>query len=79
MKVRAADIIFARSVELHNLQYATILCDGDSKAFKHIDAQQLYDKEVSKENCVNHVAKRVYAGLEKVKKANKGLGGMANL
>lgn len=79
MEVRAADIIFARSVELHNLQYTTILCDGDSKAFKHIAAQQLYDKEVSKEDCVNHVAKRVYAGLEKVKKANKGLGGRGKL
>ncbi|EEC05912.1 hypothetical protein IscW_ISCW004321, partial [Ixodes scapularis] len=73
------EVLQQPEMELHNLQYATILCDGDSKAFKHIDAQQLYDKEVSKENCVNHVAKRVYAGLEKVKKANKGLGGMANL
>ncbi|KAG0427631.1 hypothetical protein HPB47_025329 [Ixodes persulcatus] len=69
MEVRAADIIFARSVELHNLQYTTILCDGDSKAFKHIAAQQLYDKEVSKEDCVNH----------KVKKANKGLVGRSKL
>ncbi|KAM7312937.1 hypothetical protein ISCGN_009841 [Ixodes scapularis] len=79
MEVQAAEVIFSRSVGLHNLQYTTILCDGDSKAYNHVSALQLYDKEVAKEDCVNHVAKRVYAGLEKLKKAKKGLGGRGKL
>ncbi|CAN8031141.1 unnamed protein product, partial [Ixodes persulcatus] len=33
MELQAADEIFRRSVQLHNLQYVTVLCDGDSKAF----------------------------------------------
>lgn len=75
MTVQAAEVIFSQSVGPHNLQYTTILCDGDSKAYNHVSALELYDKEVAKEDCVNHVAKRVYAGLEKLKKAKKKLEG----
>lgn len=70
----AAGVILSRSVEFHKLQYVTMLCDGDSKAYNHVAALQLYDKDVSKE-CMNHVAQRLYAGMEKLKKAKKGLGG----
>ncbi|CAN7939283.1 unnamed protein product [Ixodes hexagonus] len=61
------------------VRYVTVLCDGDSKAFTHVSGLDLYDKNIHKEDCVNHVAKRMYAGLEKLKKAKKGLGGKGKL
>lgn len=79
MEAHAAELIFSRSVEQHKLQYVTVLSDGDFKAFNRIAALQLYDKNMSKEDCINHVAKRLYAGMEKLKKAKKGLGGWGKL
>lgn len=79
MEVEAASVIFGRSVERHNMQYTTVLCDGDSKAFSKVASLGLYDKEVKKEDCINHVAKRMYAGLDALKKAKKGLGGKGKL
>ncbi|KAG0415759.1 hypothetical protein HPB47_007060 [Ixodes persulcatus] len=65
MEVQAAGVIFSRPVELHKLQYVIMLCDGDSKAYNHVAELQMYDKDVSKEDCVNHVAKRLYAAALK--------------
>lgn len=79
MEVEAATVIFGRSVEKHGMQYTTMLCDGDSKAFSKVAGLELYNKEINKEDCVNHVAKRMYAGLEALKKAKKGLGGKGKL
>ncbi|CAN7944596.1 unnamed protein product, partial [Ixodes hexagonus] len=79
MQVQAAGDIFSRSVEQHNMQYVTVLSDGDSKAFNHVASLGLYDKDMQKEDCVNHVAKRMYAGMDKVKKTKKGLGGKGKL
>ncbi|KAM7298379.1 hypothetical protein ISCGN_018975 [Ixodes scapularis] len=79
MEVQAAATIFSRSIELHNMQYVTVLCDGDSKAFTHVSSLDLYDKDIHKEDCVNHVAKRMYAGVEKLKKTKKKLGGKGKL
>ncbi|KAM7284806.1 hypothetical protein ISCGN_001900 [Ixodes scapularis] len=79
MELQAAGEIFRRSVQLHNLQYVTVLCDGDSKAFNHVAGLDLYDKGMRKEDCVNHVAKRMYAGMEALKKTKKGLGGRGKL
>lgn len=75
MEVAAAAAIFSRSKELYNLQYTTVLCDGDSKSFMHVSKLQLYDKEIVKEDCINHVAKRMFSGIENLKKMKKGLGG----
>ncbi|KAM7303206.1 hypothetical protein ISCGN_013186 [Ixodes scapularis] len=79
MEAQAAATIFSRSIELHNMQYVTVLCDGDSKAFTHVSSLDLYDKDIHKEDCINHVARRMYAGLEKLKKTKKGLGGKGKL
>lgn len=68
MEVEAAGTIFSRSKELHGMQYTTVLSDGDSKAFLHVSKLNLYDKEITKEDCVNHVAKRVFSGIESIKK-----------
>lgn len=78
MEVEAATVIFG-SVEKHGMQYTTMLCDGDSKVSSKVAGPKLYDKEIKKEDCVNHVAKRMYAGLEALKKAKKGLSGKGKL
>ncbi|CAN7978553.1 unnamed protein product [Ixodes persulcatus] len=79
MEVAAAGVIFSRSLELHKLQYVTMLSDGDSKAYTHVAGLGVYDKDIQKEDCVNHVAKRMYSGMEKLKKSKKGLGGKGKL
>ncbi|CAN8006086.1 unnamed protein product, partial [Ixodes hexagonus] len=79
MEVQAAGTIFSRSIELHRMQYTTVLSDGDSKAFVHVSKLNLYDKEIVKEDCVNHVAKRVFSGIENIKKKKGGLGGKGKL
>lgn len=61
------------------MQYVTVLSDGDSKAFNHVASLSLYDKDIQKEDCVNHVAKRMYARMDKVNKTKKGLGGKGKL
>lgn len=77
MEVEAASVIFSRSKELHNMQYTTVLSDRDSKAFLQVSS--LNNKEIVKEDCVNHVARRVFARVDKIKKAKKGLGGKGQL
>ncbi|EEC01680.1 hypothetical protein IscW_ISCW000307 [Ixodes scapularis] len=67
MEVVAEGVISSRSLKLHKLQYATMLSDNDSKAFTHIAGLGLYDKDIQKEDCVNHLAKRMYSGMEKLK------------
>ncbi|CAN8029871.1 unnamed protein product [Ixodes persulcatus] len=78
MEVAAAGVIFSRSLDLHKLQYVTMLSDGDSKAYTHVAGLGVYDKDIQKEDCVNHVAKRMYSGMEKLK-SKKGLGGKGKL
>lgn len=71
MKLQVANEILRRSVQLRNLQYMTVLCSGDSKAFNHVAGLDLYYKGMRKEDCANHVAKRMYAGMEARKKTKK--------
>ncbi|CAN8025341.1 unnamed protein product, partial [Ixodes persulcatus] len=56
MEVAAAGVLFSRSLELHKLQYVTMLSDGDSKAYTHVAGLGVYDKDIQKEDCVHHVA-----------------------
>ncbi|EEC02853.1 hypothetical protein IscW_ISCW017275 [Ixodes scapularis] len=74
VEVVTAGVIFSRSLKLHKLQYVTMLSNGDSKAFTHVAVRGLYDKDIQREDCVNHVAKRMCSGMEKLKKSKKGLG-----
>ncbi|XP_035827211.1 uncharacterized protein LOC118478202 [Aplysia californica] len=71
METRAAEVIFSRSIECRGLIYGTMLCDGDSKALTRVNDLGVYDIPVQKEDCVNHIAKRIYNQLEQVKKDNK--------
>lgn len=71
MEAEAAQIIFQRSVRKRSLVYGTMLCDGDSKAFHAAQASCGYDISITKEDCINHIAKRMFNALENLKKSNK--------
>lgn len=61
MEAGAAVRIWQRSRN-SGMRYVTMLSDGDSKAFNAVCEAKVYgDKEVKKEECVNHVAKRMGA------------------
>ena len=74
--MKAAEIMWLRSIDKHKLRYSTMLSDGDSKAHKKVDGNPY---AVSKEECVNHVHKRLTYHLSKVagiaKRDNVSTGG----
>lgn len=64
MEVEAALILFGRSLERHNLRYTTVLSDGDSRAYLALQEERVYGYiPVEKEDCVNHVQKRMGTNL----------------
>lgn len=76
MEMHAACILWSRSIALGNMRYTTMLCDGDAKAFQQLNEMKVYgDIKILKEECINHVAKRLGTGLRnKVQEwRNKGL------
>ena len=76
MEVEAAKRIWQRSADT-GLRYTTMLSDGDSKAFDAIVSMRPYgDVDIKKEECINHVAKRLTVGLESLK-SKGGPGGLS--
>lgn len=71
MEVAAASIMWKRSVAQSKFRYRTIVSDGDSKAFNHLTQEKVYgDIELEREQCINHVKKRLTTALkEEVKRA----------
>ena len=69
MEQQCAKAIWGRSVEKHGLRYTTMLSDGDSKSFSHLAENKVYgdDIVIEKEECVNHVSKRMGAALNHLK------------
>jgi hypothetical protein len=65
MEVEAAKVLWNRSVDSYKLRYTTILSDGDSKTFNELNSTRPYGKEVEidKEECTNHVSKRLGTAL----------------
>ena len=65
MEVECAKRIWQRSVSENRLRYTVMLCDGDSKAFDAVSSLNLYGagNKVIKEDCINHVAKRMGTAL----------------
>lgn len=63
----AAKLIFARSIVQNNLIYATMLCDGDSKAFNAVNDLNLYDDKITKEDYINHDANRMWTAIDTLK------------
>ena len=45
---------------MNKMRYTTMLCDGDSKSYDSVKAQNVYgDVSITKEECINHVSKRM--------------------
>ncbi|KAK7863479.1 hypothetical protein R5R35_010515 [Gryllus longicercus] len=81
MEVFAADILWKRSVAKCGMRYSTVLSDGDAKTFIHLVKEAVYgnDVQIEKEECINHIAKRMGIGLRNLvqegKTKNANLGG----
>ena len=72
MEVEAAKIIFSWFVTKHKLLYQTCLCDGDAKTIHALNQIPVYTTPVIKEDCVNHIAKRMKTGIMTLRKSLMG-------
>ncbi|KAH7977652.1 hypothetical protein HPB49_003139 [Dermacentor silvarum] len=84
MEAEAGLILFERSLERRNLRYTTVLCDGDSRTYNAIKDAKVYGFiDVQKEDCTNHVQKRMGTALrnlvQKKKTEGRSLGGKGRL
>ena len=72
----SAKVMWARSMDLMGVQYTSIL--GDGALMSALNTMQPYgaDINIEKHECINHMAKKMFKGLEKVVKesATKGKG-----
>ncbi|CAN7978550.1 unnamed protein product [Ixodes persulcatus] len=69
METEAAMRIWQRTSSYATpLQFTTFLSDGDSKAYGAVSEENFYGTaSIVKEDCTNHVAKRLGTGLRKLK------------
>ncbi|KAH7945181.1 hypothetical protein HPB49_007388 [Dermacentor silvarum] len=75
MEVEAAVLLFNRSLRKNGLRYTTILSDGDSRAFHALQEADVYGFiKIQKEDCVNHVQKRMGTALRNLIARHKGGG-----
>ena len=79
MEVKAAEVMWSRSLA-RGFRYTTVVSDGDTRTFKHLQDLRVYgDVEITKEECVNHVAKRLGTALRNLlaqgRKSGVTLGG----
>ena len=75
MEVECALRIWKRSVADHKIRYTSMLCDGDSKSFDAICEAKVYgDVKITKEDCVNHISKRMGTALRKLSAEAKSQG-----
>ena len=60
--------IWGRYIKKYSIRYMTMLSDGDSKAHKELVSSKVYGDEhiVKKEECVNHVGKRMGTALNNI-------------
>jgi hypothetical protein len=70
MEQETAVRMWKRSISKYGFRYVCMLSDGDSKAF--LAVKSIGEYKVEKEECINHVCKRVYNGLLKLKNDHKG-------
>lgn len=70
MEAKGAEELWNRSVELHNIRYKWMVCDGHSKAFNTVE-DTYPDCKVIKLDCVGHVQKRMGKHLFNLKSRTK--------
>ena len=70
-------ILFARSVQKHNMRYMKYIGDGDSAVYVTVGDSRSYgegkEKEIEKLDCCGHVQKRMGTHLRALVKENKGV------
>ncbi|GFO04327.1 hypothetical protein PoB_003083200 [Plakobranchus ocellatus] len=68
MEVEAALVLWKRSTQ-HQMRYTVLVGDGDTKTFLALSNGNIYggDCPIEKEECVNHVSKRLNTGLRNLK------------
>ena len=76
MEKTAAEILWNNSLGKHNFRYTTMLSDGDSSTYKHVCDLKVYGAgvDIRKEECINHVAKRMGTALRNLTKDTKKTG-----
>ena len=73
MEVAAARILFGRSISRHKLRSTSVIGDDDAKTIFSLNSGNVYPgTEIIKEDCINHVAKRMWKGLDVLKKKLAG-------
>ncbi|GFT09557.1 uncharacterized protein TNCV_797601 [Trichonephila clavipes] len=77
MEVKAAEILWKRSIKNCGMRYVSILSDGDAKTYQHLSSLNVYGNciKIAKEECINHMAKRLGTGLRNkiLEWRNKGI------
>ncbi|KAK4327340.1 hypothetical protein Pmani_002172 [Petrolisthes manimaculis] len=78
MEMEGWKILFGRSVENCKMKYVRVVSDGDSKGYKAVKAMKPYGDgvEIKKEECTNHVAKRIGKALLKLKQGGRKAGSL---
>ena len=66
METEAAKVMWARSVEQLDAEYTSLLGDGDAAVLSALKTLQPYGPE-----CINHISKRMFRGLETAVKDSK--------
>lgn len=68
MEAEAAERLWKRSVDI-GFRYTSVVSDGDSKTYDHLTSLEMYEGVViEKQECVNHIAKRLGTGLRNLVK-----------
>ena len=75
MEVVAAETLWDRSLN-RGFRYTTMVSDGDSRTFNRLTEMKVYGDDITivKEECVNHVAKRMGTALRKLTTQTKTTG-----
>jgi len=76
MEAEGGLVLWKRSVEECQMRYTTLLGDGDAKTYTLVCKMKPYgpDVVITKEECTNHVSKRLGKGLETLVAAEKKTG-----
>lgn len=83
MEMVAAETMWKRSVKKNGFRYTSVLSDGDAKTHSHLQKEEPYGPniKINKEECVNHVEKRLGTALRNLVATEKAkkvvLGGRA--
>lgn len=75
MEVEAGKMLFERSLQKRNMRYTTVVCDGDSRTYNAVRDAKVYGYvEVQKEDCINHVQKRMRTAARNLVQTHRGAG-----